>query len=68
MDTTEIRFFGPHIGFGTELVHNSNPQATINIVKAKIGPDVRILSMKYYSTPSPTDRRDGGTDKSGRRW
>jgi hypothetical protein len=60
MNVTEIRFNSPHAGYGTELMHNTNPQAAINLLKARVGPDVRVLTMKYYEVPSPTDRRDGG--------
>ena len=67
MDVTEIRYYSPRAGFGTELMHDTNPSAAINLLKARVGSDVRVLSMKYYTTPSPTDRRDGGTGGGGRR-
>ena len=67
METTEIRFYSPRVGYGTELVQNSNPQAAINVVRAKIGPDARIVTMKTYATPAPTGPRDGGTGWCGRK-
>ena len=64
---TEIRFNSPHAGYGTEIMHNTNPQAAINLLKARVGPDVKILSMKYYTAGSFADPHYSGSDRSGHR-
>ena len=55
---TEIRYFGPKIGYGTEMVHNASGQAAINILKARV-PDAHILTIKYHTI---TEESDGRTD------
>lgn len=60
---TEIRYFGPGIGYGTEMVHNANPQAAINIVKARV-PNAQILTVKYHTV---TEGSVGRSDTTGRR-
>jgi hypothetical protein len=67
MDITEIRFNSPKAGYGTEVMQNTNPQAAINLLKARVGPDVRILSMKYYTAGSPADPHYSGSGRSGHR-
>lgn len=59
---TEIRFYGPGIGYGTEMV-NANGQAAINIVKTRV-PGAQILTVKYHTVP---EGRDGRSDTQGRR-
>ncbi len=60
---TEIRLYGPGIGYGAEMIHDANPQAAINIVKARI-PNAQILGVKYHTVK---DGSNGRSDSSDRR-
>lgn len=70
MDITTIRYSAPKMGIGytTETFSNTSTQSALNIIKARV-PAAQISWVRFQTvpTPSPSDRRDGGPDRSGRR-
>jgi hypothetical protein len=64
MQTTEIRYYQPRSGFATEFFENTNPQVAINLLQARVGPDVRVITVTYHPE---TDRNSGRNEGIGRR-
>ena len=68
MNITTIRYSAPKngIGYTTETFRDTGTQSAINIIKARV-PAAQISWVRFETATSPSDRRDSGSNGSGRR-